>query len=231
MIESGEILAGISFNSPAGTLTALVGPSGAGKTTISSLIPRLYDVTSGSIKINSRDVRDLKLATLRDAIGVVTQDAHMFHDSIAENLRYAKRDATLDEMEQACKSAQIWDLISSLPSGFDTVVGERGHRLSGGEKQRLAIARLLLKAPRIVILDEATAHLDSENEALVQEALASALEGRTSIVIAHRLSTVRRADQILVLESGLIKERGKHDELIALNGLYADLYQRQAFSA
>jgi len=231
MIESGEILAGISFNSPAGTLTALVGPSGAGKTTISSLIPRLYDVTSGSIKINGKDLRELKLATLRDAIGVVTQDAHMFHDSIAENLRYAKRDATLDEMEQACKSAQIWDLISSLPNGFDTVVGERGHRLSGGEKQRLAIARLLLKAPRIVILDEATAHLDSENEALVQEALASALEGRTSIVIAHRLSTVRRADQILVLESGLIKERGKHDELIALNGLYADLYQRQAFSA
>ena len=231
MIESGEILAGISFNSPAGTLTALVGPSGAGKTTISSLIPRLYDVTSGSIKINGKDLRELKLATLRDAIGVVTQDAHMFHDSIAENLRYAKREATHEEMEQACKSAQIWDLIASLPNGFDTVVGERGHRLSGGEKQRLAIARLLLKAPRIVILDEATAHLDSENEALVQEALARALEGRTSIVIAHRLSTVRKADQILVLESGLIKERGKHDELIALNGLYADLYQRQAFSA
>ncbi len=231
MIESGEILAGISFNSPAGTLTALVGPSGAGKTTISSLIPRLYDVTSGSIKINGKDLRELKLATLRDAIGVVTQDAHMFHDSIAENLRYAKRDATHEEMEQACKSAQIWDLIASLPNGFDTVVGERGHRLSGGEKQRLAIARLLLKAPRIVILDEATAHLDSENEALVQEALARALEGRTSIVIAHRLSTVRKADQILVLESGLIKERGKHDELNALNGLYADLYQRQAFSA
>ena len=231
MIESGEILAGISFNSPAGTLTALVGPSGAGKTTISSLIPRLYDVTSGSIKINGKDLRELKLATLRDAIGVVTQDAHMFHDSIAENLRYAKRDATHEEMEQACKSAQIWDLIASLPNGFETVVGERGHRLSGGEKQRLAIARLLLKAPRIVILDEATAHLDSENEALVQEALARALEGRTSIVIAHRLSTVRKADQILVLESGLIKERGKHDELIALNGLYADLYQRQAFSA
>ncbi|MEY3089044.1 MAG: hypothetical protein RLZZ208_312 [Actinomycetota bacterium] len=231
MIESGEILAGISFNSPAGTLTALVGPSGAGKTTISSLIPRLYDVTSGSIKINGKDLRELKLATLRDAIGVVTQDAHMFHDSIAENLRYAKCDATHEEMEQACKSAQIWDLIASLPNGFDTVVGERGHRLSGGEKQRLAIARLLLKAPRIVILDEATAHLDSENEALVQEALARALEGRTSIVIAHRLSTVRKADQILVLEAGLIKERGKHDELIALNGLYADLYQRQAFSA
>ena len=231
MIESGEILAGISFNSPAGSLTALVGPSGAGKTTISSLIPRLYDVTAGSIRINGSDIRDLKLATLRDAIGVVTQDAHMFHDSIATNLRYAKSDATYEEIEHACKSAQIWDLISSLPNGFETVVGERGHRLSGGEKQRLAIARLLLKAPRIVILDEATAHLDSENEALVQEALATALQGRTSIVIAHRLSTVRKADQILVLESGLIKERGKHDELIALNGLYADLYQRQAFSA
>lgn len=231
VIESGEILAGISFHAPAGTLTALVGPSGAGKTTISSLIPRLYDVTSGAIKINGEDIRDLKLASLRDAIGVVTQDAHMFHDSIVANLRYAKSDATQTEMEQACKSAQIWDLVSALPNGFDTVVGERGHRLSGGEKQRLAIARLLLKAPRIVILDEATAHLDSENEALVQEALATALKNRTSIVIAHRLSTVRRADQILVLESGRIKERGKHEELISQNGLYADLYQRQAFSA
>lgn len=231
VIESGEILAGISFHAPAGTLTALVGPSGAGKTTISSLIPRLYDVTSGAIRINGEDIRDLKLASLRDAIGVVTQDAHMFHDSIAANLRYAKSDATQTEMEQACKSAQIWDLVSALPNGFDTVVGERGHRLSGGEKQRLAIARLLLKAPRIVILDEATAHLDSENEALVQEALATALKNRTSIVIAHRLSTVRRADQILVLESGRIKERGKHEELISQNGLYADLYQRQAFSA
>jgi ATP-binding cassette subfamily B protein len=231
VIESGEILSEISFTAPAGSLTALVGPSGAGKTTISSLLPRLYDVTSGAIKINGEDIRDLKLATLRDAIGVVTQDAHMFHDSIAANLRYAKSDASEAEMESACKSAQIWDLIASLPNGFDTVVGERGHRLSGGEKQRLAIARLLLKAPRIVILDEATAHLDSENEALVQEALATALKDRTSIVIAHRLSTVRRADQILVLESGRIKERGKHDELIAENGLYADLYNRQAFSA
>ena len=231
VIESGEILSEISFSAPAGSLTALVGPSGAGKTTISSLLPRLYDVTSGAIKINGEDIRDLKLATLRDAIGVVTQDAHMFHDSIAANLRYAKSDASEAEMESACKSAQIWDLIASLPNGFDTVVGERGHRLSGGEKQRLAIARLLLKAPRIVILDEATAHLDSENEALVQEALATALKDRTSIVIAHRLSTVRRADQILVLESGRIKERGKHDELIAKNGLYADLYNRQAFSA
>ena len=213
MIESGEILAGISFNSPAGTLTALVGPSGAGKTTISSLIPRLYDVTSGSIKINGKDLRELKLATLRDAIGVVTQDAHMFHDSIAENLRYAKRDATHEEMEQACKSAQIWDLIASLPNGFDTVVGERGHRLSGGEKQRLAIARLLLKAPRIVILDEATAHLDSENEALVQEALARALEGRTSIVIAHRLSTVKIADLVVLLEKGKIIASGTFEEV------------------
>lgn len=229
IIESGEILRGISFAAPAGTLTALVGPSGAGKTTISSLLPRLYDVTSGSIEINDLDIRDLKLSSLRNSIGVVTQDAHMFHDSIAANLRYAKADATEEEMMAACKSAQIWELIQSLPNGFDTVVGERGHRLSGGEKQRFAIARLLLKAPRIVILDEATAHLDSENEALVQEALATALKNRTSIVIAHRLSTVRRADQILVIESGQIKERGDHEELLKLGGLYSELYQRQAF--
>ena len=231
MIESGEILKGISFHAPAGTLTALVGPSGAGKTTISSLLPRLYDVTSGAIRVGGDDIRELKLDSLRESIGVVTQDAHMFHDSIAANLRYAKADATESEMEEACKAAQIWEMIQSLPNGFDTVVGERGHRLSGGEKQRLAIARLLLKAPRIVILDEATAHLDSENEALVQEALATALKDRTSIVIAHRLSTVRRADQILVIESGEIKERGRHEELLLLNGLYADLYQRQSFSA
>ena len=231
LIESGEILRGISFHAPAGTLTALVGPSGAGKTTISSLLPRLYDVTSGAIRVGGDDIRDLKLESLRDSIGVVTQDAHMFHDSIAANLRYAKADATESEMEEACKAAQIWEMIQSLPNGLDTVVGERGHRLSGGEKQRLAIARLLLKAPRIVILDEATAHLDSENEALVQEALATALKDRTSIVIAHRLSTVRRADQILVIESGEIKERGRHDELLSLNGLYADLYQRQSFSS
>ncbi|NCV34285.1 MAG: ABC transporter ATP-binding protein [Actinobacteria bacterium] len=217
--------------SPAGSLTALVGPSGAGKTTISSLLPRLYDVTSGSIKVGGDDIRELKVDSLRNSIGVVTQDAHMFHDSIAANLRYAKADATEVEMEDACRAAQIWEMIQSLPNGLDTVVGERGHRLSGGEKQRLAIARLLLKAPRIVILDEATAHLDSENEALVQEALATALKDRTSIVIAHRLSTVRRADQILVIESGEIKERGRHEELLSLNGLYADLYQRQSFSA
>ena len=230
-IQSGEILKGISFEVTAGSMTALVGSSGAGKTTISALLPRLYDVTSGYIAINNDDIRDLTIESLRDSIGIVTQDAHMFHDTIAANLRYAKVDATESEMQDACRAAQIWDLISSLPNGFDTVVGERGHRLSGGEKQRLAIARLLLKAPRIVILDEATAHLDSENESLVQEALSSALKERTSIVIAHRLSTVRSADQILVLDDGLIKERGRHDELIALNGIYADLYQRQSFSA
>lgn len=230
-VESGEILKGISFDVPSGTMTALVGSSGAGKTTISALLPRLYDVTEGAISINGVDIRDLTVQSLRDSIGIVTQDAHMFHDSIAANLRYAKNDATEAEMEAACRAAQIWDLISSLPNRFDTVVGERGHRLSGGEKQRLAIARLLLKAPRIVVLDEATAHLDSENEALVQEALATALKGRTSIVIAHRLSTIRAANQILVLDDGQIKERGGHEELLALNGIYADLNQRQSFSA
>ena len=226
-IQSGEVLRGLSFTAAAGTLTALVGPSGAGKTTISALLPRLYDVTTGSIEIDGHDIRDLTLESLRGAIGVVMQDAHLFHETIAENLRYAKNDATEDEMRVACESAQIWELIKFLPNGLDTMVGERGHRLSGGEKQRLAIARLLLKSPSVVILDEATAHLDSENEALVQAALQSALKGRTSIVIAHRLSTVRDADQILVLEKGQIVERGKHDELVARGGLYADLYNRQ----
>jgi len=226
-IQSGEVLRGLSFTAAPGTLTALVGPSGAGKTTISALLPRLYDVTKGAIEIDGHDIRDLTLESLRGAIGVVMQDAHLFHETIAENLRYAKNDATEDEMRVACESAQIWDLIKSLPNGLDTMVGERGHRLSGGEKQRLAIARLLLKSPAVVILDEATAHLDSENEALVQAALQSALKGRTSIVIAHRLSTVRDADQILVLEKGQIVERGKHDELVARGGLYADLYNRQ----
>ncbi len=229
-IESGEILKGISFTVPSGTMTALVGFSGAGKTTISALIPRLYDVSSGAIKIAGIDVRDATLASLRKSIGVVTQDAHLFHSSIAENLRYARADATDAQLQSVCEAAQIWDLISSLPNGFDTVVGERGHRLSGGEKQRVAIARLLLKAPQIVILDEATAHLDSENESLVQEALSVALTGRTSVVIAHRLSTVRAADQILVLSDGQIVERGKHDELIARNGIYSDLYARQVLS-
>ncbi|MEY3714226.1 MAG: hypothetical protein RJB59_29 [Actinomycetota bacterium] len=230
LVQSGEILRGISFVAPAGSMTALVGSSGAGKTTITSLLARLYDVTDGAIKIDGIDLRDLQLQSLRDSIGVVTQDAHMFHDSIAANLRYAKAEATEAEMQSACEAAQIWDLVNSLPNRFDTVVGERGHRLSGGEKQRLAIARLLLKAPRIVVLDEATAHLDSENEALVQQALATALKGRTSIVIAHRLSTVRAADQILVIDDGLIKERGRHDELLAKNGIYFDLHQRQSFS-
>ncbi len=226
-VDSGEVLKGISFDVPAGTLTAIVGPSGAGKTTMSALLPRLYDVTGGSINIGGRDIRDYTVQSLRDSIGVVMQDAHLFHETIAENLRYAKEDATEAEMIEACKAAQIWELVSSLPNSFDTMVGERGHRLSGGEKQRLAIARLLLKAPAIVILDEATAHLDSENESLVQEALRVALKGRTSIVIAHRLSTVMEADQILVLEKGLIVERGKHEELIAKGGLYSELFARQ----
>ena len=226
-IQSGQVLRNLSFVAAPGTMTALVGPSGAGKTTISALLPRLYDVTDGSIQIDGHDIRDLTLESLRDSIGVVMQDAHLFHETIAENLRYAKQDATEEEMMQACKAAQIWKLIESLPNGLDTMVGERGHRLSGGEKQRLAIARLLLKSPAVVILDEATAHLDSENEQLVHAALQTALKGRTSIVIAHRLSTVRDADQILVLEKGSIVERGTHDELVSKGGLYSELYNRQ----
>ena len=226
-VQSGQVLRDLSFFAAPGTMTALVGPSGAGKTTISALLPRLYDVTDGSISIDGHDIRDLTLESLRDSIGVVMQDAHLFHETIAENLRYAKQDATEEEMIQACKSAQIWTLIESLPNRFETMVGERGHRLSGGEKQRLAIARLLLKSPSVVILDEATAHLDSENEQLVHAALQTALKGRTSIVIAHRLSTVRDADQILVLEKGSIVERGTHDELVAKGGLYSELYNRQ----
>ena len=226
-VQSGQVLRDLSFVAAPGTMTALVGPSGAGKTTISALLPRLYDVTDGSISIDGHDIRDLTLESLRDSIGVVMQDAHLFHETIAENLRYAKQDATEEEMIQACKSAQIWKLIDSLPNRFETMVGERGHRLSGGEKQRLAIARLLLKSPSVVILDEATAHLDSENEQLVHAALQTALKGRTSIVIAHRLSTVRDADQILVLEKGSIVERGTHDELVAQGGLYSELYNRQ----
>jgi len=226
-VSSGNVLKGLSFIVEPGTTTALVGPSGAGKTTISALIPRLYDVTDGAITIDGNDIRDLTLESLRNSIGVVMQDAHLFHESIAENLRYAKQDATQDQMQSACEAAQIWDLVKSLPNGFETMVGERGHRLSGGEKQRLAIARLLLKSPSIVILDEATAHLDSENEQLVRAALSNALKGRTSIVIAHRLSTVREADQILVLDKGVIVEQGKHDELIARGGLYSELYNRQ----
>lgn len=227
LIPSGEVLRDISFVAKPGTMTALVGPSGAGKTTISALIPRLYDVTGGSLLVGGVDVRNLTLESLRHSIGVVMQDAHLFHETIGENLRYAKPDATEEEMRTACEAARIWSLIEALPNGFDTMVGERGHRLSGGEKQRLAIARLLLKSPAVVILDEATAHLDSENESLVHEALRVALKGRTSIVIAHRLSTVMEADQILVIEKGTIVERGTHEELVHAKGLYAELYARQ----
>lgn len=227
LIPSGEVLKEISFVAEPGTMTALVGPSGAGKTTISALIPRLYDVTGGSLLVGGVDIRDLTLKSLRHSIGVVMQDAHLFHETIGENLRYAKPDATVDEMRAACEAARIWSLIELLPNGFDTMVGERGHRLSGGEKQRLAIARLLLKSPSVVILDEATAHLDSENEALVHEALRVALKGRTSIVIAHRLSTVMEADQILVIDKGTIVEQGKHEALVNAKGVYAELYARQ----
>lgn len=230
-VPSGQVLKGISFVAAPGTMTALVGPSGAGKTTISALIPRLYDVTSGAVLVGGVDVRNLTLESLRNSIGVVMQDAHLFHDTIGENLRYAKSDATDEEIKGVCVAARIWSLIETLPNGLDTMVGERGHRLSGGEKQRLAIARLLLKSPSVVILDEATAHLDSENEALVHDALRTALQGRTSIVIAHRLSTVMEADQILVLDKGAIAERGTHEELVASNGLYSELYARQDLSS
>jgi ATP-binding cassette subfamily B protein len=221
----------VNMKIESGQHVAIIGPSGAGKTTISALLPRLYDVTEGAITIDGNDLRDLSLSSLRDSIGVVMQDSHLFHDTISANLKYAKADASFEEMKSACQSAQIWDLIASLPNGLETMVGERGHRLSGGEKQRLAIARLLLKSPSIVILDEATAHLDSENEELVQRALGNALQGRTSIVIAHRLSTVMNADQIIVLEGGVIRERGKHEDLVRSGGLYSELFARQDLTA
>jgi len=229
--DTGEILKSISFSAKPNSVTAIVGSSGAGKSTISALLARLYDVTSGQILFNNTDIRDFSLAQLRSHIGVVTQDAHMFHDSIKNNLKYARANVSDEEIKSACKSAQIWDFIESLPNGLETIVGERGHRLSGGEKQRLAIARLLIKQPAIVVLDEATAHLDSENEALVQAALATALVGRTSIVIAHRLATIVNANQILVLQNGEVVERGTHSELIKQQGFYSELYERQSIGS
>jgi ATP-binding cassette, subfamily B, bacterial len=223
--QNVDVLHDISLMIEPGQMVALVGPSGAGKSTIAALLPRLYDVTSGAIRIDGHDIRDLTMQSVADAIGVVPQDPHLFHESIADNLRYAKTNATLAEMEKACRAAQIHQVIDALPEGYDTVVGERGYRLSGGEKQRLAIARMLLKNPAVVILDEATSHLDSENEALVQAALEAALTDRTSIVIAHRLSTVRNADVICVLENGRIVQRGTHDALLASGGLYSELYR------
>jgi ATP-binding cassette, subfamily B, bacterial len=221
------VLDDVSFCAPAGKLTALVGPSGAGKTTITQLVPRLYDPSAGSIRIDGHDIRDLTLRSLHDTIGVVTQDAHLFHDTIRVNLTYARPGATENDLIEACKAARIWDLIASLPNGLDTVAGDRGYRFSGGEKQRIALARLLIKAPSVVVLDEATAHLDSESENAIQQALKTALAGRTSLVIAHRLSTVREAEQILVIDAGQIHERGTHDELLAADGLYAELYHTQ----
>ena len=221
------VLHEVSFRAPSGQLTALVGPSGAGKTTITALAARLYDPNDGVVRIGGYDVKDVTLESLHDVVGVVTQDAHLFHDTIRANLSYARPSATEPELIEACEAAQIWDLISGLPDGLDTVVGDRGYRLSGGEKQRVAVARLLLKAPSVVVLDEATAHLDSESEAAVQRALKTALAGQTSLVIAHRLSTIREASQILVVDAGRIVQRGTHEELLAAGGLYADLYRTQ----
>ena len=227
-VDSSEpVLRDVSFIAAAGSLTALVGPSGAGKSTMTALVTRLYDPNDGAVRLGGVDVREIARTDLRSAIGVVSQDAHLFHDTIGANLRYADPNAAADDLMQACEDAQIINLIEQLPDGLDTVVGDRGYRLSGGEKQRLALARLFLKAPRVVVLDEATAHLDSENERLVQRALDSALDGRTSLVIAHRLSTIKRADQILVVDAGRIIQQGTHGELLAAGGMYETLYRTQ----
>ena len=224
---TGEVLHGVSFIAEPGMTVALVGPSGGGKTTISNLIPRLYDVSEGALLVDGHDVRGLTQQSLRAAIGVVAQDPHLFHDTVATNMRFAKPDATDEEVVAAAEAAQIHHVIARLPDGYDTVVGERGYRFSGGEKQRMAIARVLLKAPPIIILDEATSHLDSESEALIQRALRAALTDRTSVVIAHRLSTIVAADMIVVVEDGRIVQRGTHAELIGERGLYASLYATQ----
>ena len=229
--QSDWILRGIDLDAPPGTMVALVGPSGAGKTTLSMLVPRIHDVTQGAVTIDGQDVREVTLASLADAVGVVTQDPHLFHDSIGANLRYARPDATDDELVAACRAARIHDVIARLPDGYDTVVGERGYRLSGGEKQRVAIARVILKNPAVVILDEATAHLDSESERHVQAALKEILRDRTSLVIAHRLSTIVEADEILVIDGGEIVERGTHTELVVRDGLYAELARTQLAAA
>ncbi len=227
--EHTEVLSDVTFTAEPGQMVALVGPSGAGKTTITHLVARLYDAQTGAVRVGGVDVRDVTLQSLEDVVGYVTQDAHMFHDTIRTNLQYARPGASDEQIWDALGAAQVERLVRALPDGLDTVVGDRGYRLSGGERQRLAIARLLLKSPSIVVLDEATAHLDSESEAAVQRALDAALEGRTSLVIAHRLSTVRNADQILVLDGGRIVEQGTHTELLSREGLYADLYRTQFF--
>jgi ATP-binding cassette subfamily B protein len=230
-LSGGEVLSGVTFTAQPGQLVALVGPSGAGKTTITALVARLYDPSAGAVRVGGVDLREASFASVHRVVGMVTQEAHLFHDTIRANLAYAKPDATETQMREALAAAQVLTLVESLPSGLDTVVGDRGHRLSGGEKQRLAIARLLLKAPQVVVLDEATAHLDSESEVALQQALDAALTGRTALVIAHRLSTVRGADEILVVDQGRVVERGRHGDLLARGGLYADLYRTQFLDA